>query len=221
MFKTLIISACAMFFCISCSYVSANEDKGAPACLTRNDLEKGIVVTSPANNIDLLERYRRLEGPFIGKNRINGVFRDRINISYAGLFTYKFWRNGKLVQYEKPTNDISELLKFQPGTTHQIKTVRINPSRPGKEFAENYQISIKAADDYILSGCAYSAVKLIYSGTRKGSKIFIPELMLDVTSNQWGDFHTIRKRNISDVQKWPFNKAAKEALNFPIILTKE
>ena len=183
-----------------------------------DDLKEGLVVTSPANNIDILRRHRKLKGPYIAKNDINSIFSDRINIRYADLFSYKFWRRGQLVQYEEPQNDISELLKFETGTTHKIETIRINPSRQGRQWIENYTISIEKAEDTILSDCSYSTVKLIYSGSDKGTKLYIPELFLDVTPNQWGDYKTIRKRNKLDGQKWPFNSSAIDALDYPDVI---
>ena len=166
-------------------------------------------------------RHRHLEGPYIATNDVNSVFKDRIKIQYAGLFTYKFWRNGKLVQQEDLQNDISELLKFEPGTTHQVKTRRFNPSNPKRDWVEDYTINVEAAEDHILSGCPYKTVKLTYRGSEHGLKFYIPELMLDVTPNQWGQYETIRKRGPLDGQKWPFNEFALGSLDYPNRLPTE
>ena len=165
--------------------------------------------------------YRRLEGPYIAKNNINSIFKDRVNIQYAGLFSYKFWQNGQLVQQEELQNDISELLKFETGTVHKVETIRTNPTNPGRQWVENYTISIESADDYTLSNCQYSAVKLVYSGSETGTKLYIPELFLDVTPSQWGNYKTVRRRNKLDGKKWPFNDTAVEALDYPNIITTE
>ena len=42
--------------------------------------------------------------------------------------------------------------------------------------------------------------------------------MLDVTPNQWGKYHKIRKRTILDGQKWPFNTSAIDALSFADVI---
>jgi len=183
-----------------------------------NDLKEGLVVTSPANNNDIDMRHRHLKGPYVASNAINSVFSDRINIRYADLFSYKFWRNGQLIQNEEPQNDISELLNFEIGTTHKVETIRTNPIMQGRQWVENYTISIQKAEDIVLSGCSYSTVKLTYSGSEKGTKLYIPELLLDVTPNQWGEYHTIRKRNLLDGQKWPFNKSPIDALDYADVI---
>jgi len=207
------------FLCASCG--EASTDKNHSKCLTMRDLDKGFVVTVPANNRDITRYYRRLKGPYIAKNDINSPFQNRVNIQYAGLFSYKFWRNGKLTQQEFPQNDLSELLKFETGTSHKVETIRTSPLNPDQEWVEDYIISIENAEDYALSGCSYATVKLVYSGTETGTKLYIPELMLDVSPSQWGNYETIRKRRKLDGQKWPFNDSAFDALDYPDVIPKE
>lgn len=207
------------FLCISCVETSTDENRSE--CLTRRDLESGLVVTIPANNTDITMHYRHLKGPYVAKNDINSVFKNRVNIQYVGLFSYKFWRNGELTQQEFPQNDLSDLLKFEAGTSHKVKTIRSSPLNPGREWVENYTISIESADDYTLSNCQYTAVKLVYSGSENGTKLYIPELLLDVTPSQWGNYKTVRRRNKLDGKKWPFNDTAIEALDYPNIITSE
>ena len=127
------ILACfvGLFLCasIAVGYVSLSS-----SCPVADDLEHGIVFTDPARVGELYRRYRRLDGPFLGVNYINGIFPDGTTVSYSGLFTYKHWRNGELIQYEEPRTDLSALLRFEPGTEHRFESTRLNPRNPSRRW---------------------------------------------------------------------------------------
>ena len=188
----------------------------SPDCPTAEDLDKGIVISDPARVGVLYKRYRRIEGPYIGWNYINGILADRTTISYAGLFTYKHWINGEVRQYEEPQVDLEALLRFEPGTQHAFESIRHNPQKPERKWRVSAVYHINEAADLELGGCTYQAVQLRLIGTLtypdgetkpiREENIFVPELMLKVTGTgvYYDDIDAVRPRTWIDADKWPF-----------------
>ncbi len=186
-------------------------------CPDSADLDYGIVFTSPARQGELYQRYRRLEGPYIGINYVNGIFPDGTSVSYSGLFTYKHWRNGEVIQYEEPQTDLTELLKFEVGSTHTYESVRYDPQSPDRRWYDSIEYRIEAAEDFSIGHCSYAAVQISLEGTItlpdgeisqvRENYTFIPELLLKVsgTDFRWGDISSVRKRSVLDGWTWPFS----------------
>ncbi len=204
------ILACfvGLFLCatILVGYVSLSS-----SCPVADDLEHGIVFTDPARVGELFRRYRRLDGPFLGVNYVNGIFSDGTTVSYSGLFTYKHWRNGELVQYEA-------------GTEHRFESARVNPSNPSRRWQISATYFVEDAEDFQLGDCIYPAVRIRREGTLtrqdgevrsdRENYIFIPELMLRVsgTGISYGDVSEVRSRTILDARTWPFTSDAVDVL---------
>jgi hypothetical protein len=193
-------------------------------CPDSADLDYGIVFTSPARQGELYQRYRRLEGPYIGINYVNGIFPDGTSVSYSGLFTYKHWRNGEVIQYEEPQTDLTELLKFEVGSTHTYESVRYDPQSPDRRWYDSIEYRIEATEDFSIGHCSYAAVQISLEGTItlpdgeisqvRENYTFIPELLLKVsgTGFTWGDISSVRKRNVLDGWTWPFSWNAADIL---------
>lgn len=194
------------------------------SCPTNDDLENGIVVTDPARVGDLSFRYRKLDGPYFGKNYVNGIFADGMSISYAGLFIYKHWKDGKIIQYEELQVDLTNLLRFEIGTTHPFESVRYNPSNPSRMWETSAEYRVDSAPDFQLGECTYSAVRLrldgtLYSADGKVIEVredytFLPELLLRVsgTGIYWGDISHVKNKTILDGRKWSFSSDAADVL---------
>ncbi|WP_419902813.1 hypothetical protein [Kiloniella sp.] len=192
------------------------------SCPTAADLDQGIIFTTPARVGVLYKRYRRLSGPLIGNNYINGIFPDRTSVTYAGLFTHKHWRDGNVIQYEEPLTDMSELLQFKVGTEHIFESVRYNPATPSRKVKTTATYFIEKADEVDLGGCIYSAVHIRKEGSMEmadGKVVsdnqsfrFIPKLYLKVSGN-YGDIEGVRNRRFWDNDNWPFSEKAVEVLS--------
>lgn len=194
------------------------------SCPDTADLDDGIVFTDPARQGELDQRYRRLEGPYLGINYINGILPDGTTVSYSGLFTYKHWRNGEVIQYEEPQTDLTELLKFEVGSTHIYEAVRYNPQSPDRRWHLSTEYRIEAAEDFSIGRCSYTAVQISREGTLtlpdgkiktdRENYTFVPELLLRVsgTGVRWGDISNVRKRSVLDGRTWPFSRNAAEIL---------
>lgn len=187
------------------------------ACPTSDDLDYGIVFTTPATWGLMKQRYRRLEGDYIGENFIGGVFPDRTNISFAGLFTYKAWRDGELVQHEEPKTDLKGLTNFEPRTEYGFESVRSNHRDPSRKWLISAKYKIEKTEDISIGGCNYSAIiirrngKISYPDGRikdvRENYLFVPELTLRVSSKHSPDHglvSSVRKRSIFDQRRWPF-----------------
>ncbi len=183
-------------------------------CPDGNSLNEGFVYTNPAGQFDLEFPYRKLEGPFIAREKLSGR-----SISYAGLFTHKYWDNGKLIQFEEPISDMSGLLKFEVGTQHEIQTVRYNPQEPQRKWNITSRYDIKNSEKLEFGWCSYSTLNIDISHTitypdgkikTNNEKIkYIPELMLMTFSNAPPRINItkIRKKKSSE-GKWPFTSDA-------------
>ncbi len=188
------------------------------ACPTRADLAYGILFSFPTKNTTLTRRHRALQGPYIGETFVNGLFDDTQTVTYAGLFTYKYFSRGKLIQFEEPQNDISALLNFESGSEHPFQSVRYNPQRPEKRWLVDATFKIEQANDFSIDGCRYKAVNITetIALTRPDKSVhnstetytFLPELFLKVAGKdyRYGDVSFIRKRRFFDGKDWPFSK---------------
>jgi hypothetical protein len=186
-------------------------------CPDSADLDYGIVFTNPVRWGEAYQRYRRLEGPYIGINYINGIFPDGTTVSYSGLFTYKHWRKGEVTQYEEPQTDLTELLKFEVGSTHKYEGVRYDLQSPNRRWYLSTEYRIEAAEDFSIGGCSYAAVQISREGTItmpdgeieqvQENYTFVPELLLNVSGDGsgWGDVSSVRKRSVLDGWTWPFS----------------
>lgn len=209
---------------VSCANPTYSQITNLLGCPVAADLNDGIVFTDPARQGELDQRYRRLEGPYIGVNYVNGIFPDGTTISYSGLFTYKHWRNGEVVQYEEPQTDLTELLKFKAGSTHAFESFRYNPQTPDRKWHITAEYRIETAEEFSIGRCSYAAVQISREGTLtlpdgktkrdRERYIFVPELLLKVsgTGVKWGDISNVRKRTILDGKTWPFSNDAADVL---------
>ena len=194
------------------------------SCPVSSDLDHGIIVTNPATRGEIVRRYRPLEGSYIGVSYVNGILPDSATVSYSGLFTYKHWRGGGIIQYEEPKTDLTELLKFEAGSTHLYESIRHNPQFPDRKWFVSTKYQIEAAADFNIGGCSYASVQISRKGTitlpdgkvkrDREVYIFVPELLLRVsgTGMRWGNISNVRKRTILDGRKWPFSQDAADVL---------
>lgn len=209
---------------ICCANPAKSQIANLLGCPVTADLNDGIVFTDPARQGELDQRYRRLEGPYIGVNYVNGIFPDGTTVSYSGLFTYKHWRKGEVIQYEEPQTDLTELLEFKAGSTHSFESIRYNPQTPDRKWHISAEYRIETAEDFSIGRCSYTAVQISREGTLtlpdgktkrdRERYIFVPELLLKVsgTGVGWGDISNVRKRTILDGKKWPFSSNAADVL---------
>jgi len=211
----------ALIFCANSAFSQISNLFGCPSAV---DLNNGIVFTDPARKGELERRYRRLEGPYIGVSYVNGIIPDGTTVSYAGLFTYKHWRYGEVIQYEEPQTDLTALLKFETGSSHSYESVRYNPQNPERKWHLSAKYQIEEVEDFAIGNCTFNAVKISREGTLtlpdgktkrdREDYIFVPELLLRVsgTGVRWGDISKVRKRTILDERKWPFSTDAADVL---------
>ena len=201
-------AACLAFGLVGCSNPSSSQSSHCP---TTKDLDAGIVVTTEARIGELSIRYRRLDEAFMGKSYIDGVFANGKTVQTAGLFTYKHWSGGKLVQIEKPETDLSDLYRFEAGTEHRYVATRYSSLFPKRKWKEDGLIKISPAEDVTLGDCVYPAVSIEFDGD---TSIFVPELMLETLSPRakYGGVKNVRKRKASDKKLWPFVQGAKAAI---------
>lgn len=214
------------FFLVSCLVSTSSHGFSIfSSCPTTTDLDQGLVITHPASKGEILVRYRRLDGPLIGHSYMNGIFADRgVTISYAGLFTYKAIRGGKVVQLEEPKTDLNDLLKFEVGTKHDFASVRSSPDRSGRKLEIAASFFIDKADDYVLSNCSYRAVRIRREGVIRfpdgkvkrdnQSFLFVPDLLLKVAGSgiSYGNIEFVRQRSWLDKNRWPFTDDADSVL---------
>lgn len=209
---------------VGCVTPSMSQISKLLSCPVSSDLDHGIIVTSPAGRGEIVRRYRRLEGSYIGVSYVNGIFPSGTTVSYSGLFTYKHWRGGRIIQYEEPKTNLTELLKFEVGSSHLYESVRYNPRLPDRKWFVSTKYRIEAAADFNIGGCSYASVQISREGTimlpgRKVRRdrevyIFVPELLLRVsgTGMRWGSISSVRKRTILDGRGWPFSQDAASVL---------
>jgi hypothetical protein len=188
-------------------------------CPNSESLSEGYIYTMPIGRFEMEFPYRRLEGFLIAKKSLSGA-----TISYAGLFTHKYWEKGQLIQLEEPTTDMSELFKFEAGTKHEIKTIRYNPQEPARKWHINSTYSINSSAPIELGWCSYSGVNIHLNQTisypdgkvkTKNKDIkYIPELMIMSYSSgpRIINITKVRKKKLSEKQ-WPFTSDAHSWLN--------
>ncbi len=221
-------------FCLYLVAIPATATAFNPfACPTGEDLDRGIVYLHPAK--DLRKRgaylyhprhYRRLDGPLFGFATTHEALADTVSVSYAGLFTFRYWINGELRRPEEPLVDLSALLEFVPGTSHPFATVRRNPRTPDREWTTVGTYDVEAADDVEIDGCIYEAVELRRDLTvtdadgkevsTKSSILYVPELMLPITGGlmpRGTSVARVRKRNVFDGKAYPFNAEPADVLD--------
>ncbi len=183
-------------------------------CPNAESLAEGFIYTDSVGKMDFNRGIRRLEGPFIAKE---GLLSN--SISYAGLFTHKYWENGGIIQYEEPLSDMSELLKFEIGKEYEIKTIRYNPQKPDHKWYQTSNYTIERSKELILGWCSYSALIIDINKTitypdgnvkTNNEKItFIPELMLitDTSDIYSVNVTKVRAKRDSD-RNWAFTSDA-------------
>ena len=203
------------------------------SCPKATDLPKGIVFFQPARGRSRMggdlffpKRYRQLDGPFMGSSHIDERLNRSTVIRFAGLFTYKAWENGKLIQSEEPQVDLTEFLKFEPGTSHAYETLRVDPRNPARTWRTKGTFHITDAGTFNASGCEYAMVELRLDGNvtdpegavraSKWKFLYLPELWLKIH----GETHVfgkhigkVRKRTVLDGAVWPFTSDAAAVLN--------
>ena len=203
-------------------YASAKD-----VCLTRQSLNEGLVYTYLAASGAQYVNYRLLDGPYVGHHRRSSLESSgsTISISYAGLFTYKYWRDGKLVQYEEPQSDMSAFLRFEPGSKHQFKSIRYAYRKTTQVWRTDLNYEILSAEDIKLGDCTYETVLLQSEGTVtypdgivhevQGKFRYLPELMIRISGIGYKveDVSDVRRRRLWDGWRWPFNSDYKSVLD--------
>ena len=196
------------------------------ACPTRQSLHDGLVYTYLSGGGAQYVNYRLLDGPYVGRHlrssrKSSG---STISISYAGLFTYKYWQDGKLVQYEEPQSDMSEFLRFEPGSKHQFKSIRYAYRKTTQEWRTDLSYEILEAEDIKLGDCTYETVLLQSEGTViypdgtvhevQGKFRYLPDLMIRISGIGYKveDVSDVRHRRLRDGWRWPFNSDYKTVL---------